>query len=116
MGGEVIAYDGGPYSRPARKVVASADLTTAGDITDAPAAGQKVLADDILISSDTAMRFDVVMESSGNVLASVYLPANGTAQITLRAGLKGDLKDKKLQGLASVAGNVRVTCCWHSEV
>jgi hypothetical protein len=56
-----------------------------------------------------------VMETTGNVLASVYLGANGTAQITLRDGLEGDAADKKLQGQASVAGNVRVTTCWHSE-
>ena len=113
--GEMIVYDGGPYWKPSRKVVASANMTAAADITDAPAGGQKILADDILISSDTAMRFDVVMETSGNVLASVYVPANGVAQITLRDGLKGDLANKKLQGRASAAGNVRVTTCWHSE-
>jgi hypothetical protein len=112
---EMIVYDGGLYFKPSRKAVASADMTTAADITDAPAAGQKVLADDILISADTAMRFDVVMETTGNVLASVFLPVNGTAQITLRAGLKGDAAGKKLQGKTSAAGNVRVSTAWHSE-
>jgi hypothetical protein len=114
--GEQIAYDGGPIWKNKQKVVASADMTTAADISDAPDACCYPKADDILISTDTAMRFDVQMETTANVLASVYLPANGTVQITLRDGLKGDAKGKKLQGKASVAGNVRITCCWHGEL
>ena len=111
----MIAYDGGSYFKASRKVVTSANMTVVADITDAPATGQKILADDILISAETAMRFDVAMETSGNVLASVYVPASGSAQITLRSGLKGDLADKKLQGKASVVGNVSVMTCCHSE-
>lgn len=113
---EQIAYDNGPHWKPQRKVVSSADMTTAADISDAPTAGCYAKADDILISTDTAMLFTVQMETSNNVLAAVYLPASGTVQITLRDGLKGDAAGKKLQGKASVAGNVKVTTCWHSEV
>jgi hypothetical protein len=112
---EMIGYDGGPYWKPARKVVASADMTVAADLTDAPAGAQKIVIDDLLVSTDTGMRFDIQMETSGNLLASVYLAANSTTQITLRDGLKGDAVDKKVQGKASVAGNLRITALWHSE-
>ena len=55
------------------------------------------------------MLFDIEMETSANVLAAVRLPANGSAQISLRGYLKGDAADKKLYGKASAAGNVYVT-------
>ncbi len=115
----VIPYhdslDGGPSWTHSRKFVASANMTTSADITDAPTSGQKIVADDILISSNVAMEFTIQEETSATVFASVFLPTNGTVQITLRDGLKAAVADKKLQGKASIAGNVRITCCWHSE-
>jgi hypothetical protein len=108
--------DSGPNWTVVRTYTTSADMHVAAAITVAPTAGQKIIADDILISSDTAMLFDIEMESSANVLAAVRLPVNGTVQITLRDGLKGDTADKKLYGKASVAGNVYITVCYHSEV
>lgn len=109
------SLDGGPSWTPSRKFTTSADMTTAADITDAPDSGLKVVADDILVSSNVAMEFTIQEETSATVLASVFLPTNGTVQITLRDGIKAAVADKKLQGKASIAGNVRITCCWHSE-
>jgi hypothetical protein len=49
------------------------------------------------------------------VFAKLYLPANGSAQITLRGYLKAAVADKKLMGKASVAGNVAITAVYFSE-
>lgn len=107
--------DAGPSWTVTRAYTTSADMTTAAALTAAPTAGQKIVLDDIIISTDTAMLFEIEMETSANVLAAVRLPANGTVQLTLRNGLKGDAADKKLFGDASAAGNVYITCCYHSE-
>jgi hypothetical protein len=107
--------DNGPAWTPTRTYTASANMTTAADITGVPTTGEKVYADDILVSSDTAMNFSIQEETSATVFAKVFLPANGTVQITLRDGIKAAVANKKLQGKASAAGNVAITCCWHSE-
>ena len=107
--------DAGPAQTLTRTYTASADMTTAAAITPAPAAGQKIVAMDILVSTDTAMSFTVQMETSNNVLAKVYLNGPGSAQITFRGFLKGDAADKKLMGKASAAGNVAITAVTFSE-
>jgi hypothetical protein len=107
--------DGGPAQNLTRTYTASADMTTAAAITAAPASNAYIVATDILISTDTAMAFDIEMESTANVLAKVYLPANGTAQLTLRGFIKGDVVDKRLFGHASASGNVTVTAMTFSE-
>ena len=111
---KVEAPDMGLAQPVTRTYTTSADMTTAAAITAAPAAGLKIVATDILVSSDTAMLFDVEMETSGNVLAAVRLPANGTAQITLRGFLKGDTAAKKLMGKASATGNVYITAVYYT--
>jgi hypothetical protein len=90
-------------------------MSTAAAISAAPTAGQKVVADDIIIFSDTAMSFTIQEETSETVFAKVFLAANGSAQITLRDGLKTAVADKKFFGKASTSGNVTVTLCSHSE-
>lgn len=110
-----LSQDGGPGLTVSRQYTTSADMTTAADITAAPSSGLKIVADDILISAAVAMEFTIQEETSATVFASVFIPTNGTVQLTLRDCLKAAVADKKLQGKASVAGNVRVTCCYHSE-
>lgn len=110
-----ISYDGGVLWVRKAKYVTSADMSAAADISDAPTAGQKIVADDVLISSAVALEFSLQEETSGTVLASVFLPANGTVQITLRNGLQVPTAGKKLQGKASGAGNVRITTLYHGE-
>ncbi len=109
------ARDAGPSQTLARTCTVSADMTTAAAITPAPASGQKIVAVDNLVSTDTAMSFTVQMETSNNVLAKVYLSGPGTAQLTLRGYMKGDAADKKLMGKASDAGNVAITAITFSE-
>jgi hypothetical protein len=107
--------DNGPHQDVTRTYTESADMTTAAAISPAPGTGKKIVAMDILVSTDTAMNFTVQMETTGNVLAKVFLPGPGTAIITLRGFLKGDANNKKLFGKASVAGNVAVTAVTFAE-
>lgn len=107
--------DAGPSQTVTRTYTASADMSTAADISPAPASGQKIVAMDILISTDTAMSFSVQEATSATVFAKVFLPANGSAHITLRGYIKTAVADRKLQGKASVAGNVAVTVVSFSE-
>lgn len=109
------SLDGGPSWTPSRKYTPSADMTTPADITNAPESGLKIVADDIIVSSNVAMEFTIQEETSGTVITSFFLPTHGSFQITLRDRLKADVADKKLQGKASIAGNVRITCWYHSE-
>lgn len=110
------AKDAGPSWTPVQTYTTSADMTTAAAISAAPAAGQKVVADDIMVSTDTAMLFTLQEETSNTVLAARRLAANESAQITLRNGLRVPTADKKLFGKASAAGNLYITVSQHSEV
>jgi hypothetical protein len=94
----------------------SADRSgSAASVTDAPTSGQKLVITDCLISVDTAMRVDLKEQTSGTVLASVYLPANGTYQFTPRSRLKLATADRTLQVQTSAAGNIAVTAFYYSE-
>ena len=94
----------------------SADRSgSAASITDAPTSGQKLVITDVLISVDAAMRVDLKEETSGTVIASFYLPANGTMQWTPRGKTKLATADKKLQVQTSAAGNIAVTAHDYSE-
>lgn len=95
---------------------ASADMSTPAAITAAPTAGQKICIDDIVFSSDTALSMEFEEESSGTVIFKIYIPANGSVQITPRGKVKLPVADKKLFGDASASGNVAITVTYHSEV
>lgn len=94
----------------------SADRSgSAASVTDAPESGKKLVVTDVLVSVDVAMRVDLKEETSGTVLASVYLPASGTLQWTPRSKTKLATADKKLQVQTSASGNITVTAHYHSE-
>ena len=107
--------DAGIASTSVLTYTASADMTTAAAISAAPTGSQKIVVDDIIFSSDTAMWFEFEEETSGTVFAKVFVPANGTVMITPRGKFKLATADKKLFGDASVAGNVAITTICHSE-
>ena len=90
-------------------------MTTAAALTAAPTSGQKLIIVDIIASSDTAMNILFEEETSGTDIFKVFLPANGTVQITPRGKVKLATADKKLTGKASVAGNVAFTVTYYSE-
>lgn len=95
--------------------VVSADMTTAAAVTDAPTSGQKIVITDIVLSADTAMNVLLEEETSGTDIWKVFIPANGTVQITPRGKVKLATVDKKLTAKASVAGNIAVTAHYYSE-
>lgn len=107
--------DNGPFWTVVRTYTTSADMTTAAALTAAPTSGQKIVLDDIIISTDTAMNFSLQEETSATVFAKVYMAANSTVQLTPRDGFKTAVADKKFFGDASAAGNVAITALYHSE-
>lgn len=96
--------------------VTSADMTTAAAVTDAPATGKKLVITDIIVGTDTAMDLLFEEETSGTDIFKVFVPANGTVQITTRGKVKLATAGKKLTCKASVAGNVAVTVTYYDEV
>lgn len=108
--------DAGPDWASVRKITPSADMTTAANVTDAPTSGQKIVVDDLLISTDTEMSVTFTEETSGTVIRGpIYLAASSTTQITLRGKTKLATADKKLKCQASAAGNLTVEVVSHSE-
>jgi hypothetical protein len=116
--GEPGKNDGGPAWTTKFGVdgaaVLSADMTTAAHVTDAPATGKHAVIDDIVVSVDTAM--SVLFEDhTGTDLIKVYLPANGTLQITPRGKLRLATAGDVLTAKASVSGNIAVSVWSHDE-
>ena len=107
--------DAGPNWTSAYLHTVSADATGAVDLTAAPTAGQKIVIDDIVFSTDTAMNFIFEEETSGTDVLKIFCAANSTVQITPRGQIKLATADKKLRGDASVSGNVAITVVYHSE-
>lgn len=85
------------------------------NVTDAPASGEKLVITDIIVSVDTAMRVDFSEETSVDYVFSLYLPANGSMQITPRAKIKLPVADKQLQVRTSASGNIAITVGYYSE-
>jgi hypothetical protein len=111
----VPASDAGPSWTSAYLHVASANATGGVDLTAAPTSGQKIVVDDVIVSVDTAMKVTLEEETSGTDVIVLYLPVNGSAQVTPRGRIKLPTADKKLRLLTSIAGNIDVTVCYHSE-
>jgi len=116
-GTEVIGAtkDAGSNFPVAYTYTTSADMQTAAALTAAPTSGQKLVIDDILFSTDTALAMSFQEETSNTVVAKVYCAANSVIQFTPRGLLRLPVADKKLFGDASAAGNVAVTVFYHSS-
>jgi hypothetical protein len=114
-----VATDGGPSWTSVFGVsgaaVVSSDMTTAAAVTDAPTSGQKICLDDIIISAAVDMNVLVEEQTSGTDLFKIYIPANGTVQLTPRGKMKLATADKYVTCKASVAGGISVTATYHSE-
>lgn len=107
--------DNGPHWTPVRTYTATSSATTT-DITVAPTSGQKIYLDDCLISADAAQTVSIVEEDApGTIFAKVFIPANGTVQITLRDGIKAATANKKLRAITTTTANTSFTACYHSE-
>lgn len=95
----------------------SADATTAASVSDSPTAGQKLVLTDLIMSSDTALSLTIRCETSNVVIAGpFYLAAGSSLQVTPRSkAWKTATADKKLQVIASLAGNISVDAHYYSE-
>lgn len=117
--GIVPTYDAGPYNVGSFGVTGSAyvsaNATGTVAITDVPTTGQKLVITDVLLSTDTAMNILLQEETSANVIAKIFLPANGTVQWTPRGKVKLATVNKRLMAKASVTGNVGITTNYYSE-
>ena len=96
--------------------VTSADLTAAAvAVTDAPAAGQKLVITDILASAAVDVRLTFTEETNGMVMAYVRLAAGSTQQVTLRSKRKLTTAAKKLMCQADAAGAVEILVGYYTE-
>jgi hypothetical protein len=96
--------------------VTSADMSGgAVAVTDAPTSGKKIILDDLIISSDTALRFILTCQTTNAVIMHVRCPANSTVQVTLRGQRMLATADKYLACQASGAGNVEILAGYHSS-
>lgn len=110
------AMDAGPSVAGTPTYTTSADMSTAADIGPAPTGGQKSVLLQAVISSAVALEFTLQMETTpGAERVSFFLPANGIVIFVPRYPIKLGTADKKWQGKASIAGNVRIHTTVRSE-
>lgn len=108
--------DNGPQTAGTHTYTTSADMSSAADIGPAPTAGQKSVLLQAVISVGTAMEFTLQMETTpGAERVSFLLPANGSIVFIPRHPIKVGTADKKWQGKASAAGQVRISTTVMSE-
>lgn len=107
--------DNGPAWTPAYLHTASADASSGADVTAAPTTGQKIVIDDVIVSTGAALTVTFEEETSGTDVLKLYMAENGIAQMTPRGKIKLATADKKLRVITSGAGAVAVTVCYHSE-
>ena len=109
--------DNGPETAGTFTYTTSSDMSSsAANIGPAPSGGQKSVLLQALISTDTAMLFTIQMETTaGAERQSWYLPASGSVIFVPRYPVKVGTADKRWQGLASVAGEVRISTVTTSE-
>jgi hypothetical protein len=76
-----------------------------------------VVIDDVLVSADALCAVTFTEETTGTVLAKVYLSANAPMQITLRDMLKLETSTagKKIMAQLSTTANASFTCHFHYE-
>jgi len=85
-------------------------------ITDAPAGtAQHLVVTDVLLSANAAMELTLQEETSGTAIAGIFLPANGSAQLTFRSKLRLPTAGKKLNMVLGAAGTVDATTFYYSE-
>jgi hypothetical protein len=108
--------DDGPAWTSSYLHTASANASGGVDITAAPTAGQKIVIDDVIASTDTTLKFTLEEETSGTDIIVMFLSASSVMQITSRGRIKLPVADKKLRLVTSAAGNIAITVAYHSEI
>lgn len=98
--------------------VASSDMSSVTNVTDAPTSGQKIVIDDIFLTNRTtgALECTLKCETTAAILIGpIQVGANSTIQLTPRGKLKLATADKKVTATWSASGNVNVLIGFHSE-
>jgi hypothetical protein len=98
-----------------RTTLTSANLTAGADLTPAPAAGSRLILDDLWVSADRAVRLDVweVGGPAPVLLWQVYLPPPGGSEPwTPRDGLPL-APGARARAQADRAASVCVVCLYH---
>lgn len=119
--GSASVYDAGPAWTPSFGVsgqrVLSVDASgSAGTaVTDAPTTGKRLVIDDLLVSSGSALTAAFQEETSGSALLSFIMAANTTEHFTPRSKLKLPNINKKLMLVTDTSGSVAVSAFYHSE-
>lgn len=114
-GGNAATMDAGPAWASSYLHTASADASGGVDVTASPTSGQKIVVDDVIVSTGAALTVTFEEETSGTDVLRLYMAANGIAQVTPRGKIKLATADRKLRIVTSGAGTVAVTVCYHSE-
>ncbi len=105
--------------RTSVKSTNSADMSTAVSVTDAPSNPlNKLVMVEMLISTDTDMNIIVQEETSGTVfIDKIYIAAYVPFLLSTTSKMfKAAVANKKIDVLASVAGNITVTCWYYEEL
>lgn len=118
-GSSGASLDGGPSWTSSFGVSGARYTSTSGSVlasvTDSPVSGKNLVITDILVSVDTACRVDFKEQTSGTIVATMYIPANGVVQFTPRSKFKLATANKTLQAVTSVGTNIAVTVLYYSE-
>lgn len=98
--------------------VASADMSSAAYVTDAPTAGQKLVLDDIILTNRTSGALECTLRcdtTNAIVIGPIQVPANSTVHIRPRGKRKLATADKRAHATWSASGNINVLIGYHSE-
>lgn len=95
--------------------VTSADASGGVNVTNAPASDEYLWLTDLIVSVAAAMRVDVKEETTGTILASLYMPANSTYNLVTRGKIQLQTAGKRVQVATSTSGNISVTSLYSFE-
>jgi hypothetical protein len=109
------SFDAGPHWVVQKTNAASADITSALDITAAQGSttGQYII-DDLLITSEVEQNITVRDDAGTALVGPLLVAAKGYLPLTLRNQIAVTV-GKKAQVIGTAAGNVKVYCSYHDK-
>lgn len=111
----IYSKDDGPKWTSTQQYSTSADASsTPLAITGTPTSGKRIVIDDLLISTNTALTL-TIRTSTPTTFAIIHVQASSPVQLTFRNGLSAPAIDVAAQILTSASGTICVTCSYHSE-
>lgn len=99
----------------AAAISADASVTPA-PITDSPAAGEKIVVDEIIVScGQPNLTVDFIEEVTTKIILRLYLTNNGAINFIGNDRMKLSAPNQRLMMKTSAAGNISCTALWYSE-